>query len=308
MKRSLLSRDLTFTRRFETRRPLTRLARRFPRKRAFITGAGSGLGLELTRILAREGWALGLFDRNVERLAAVEADLSGEGLSLTAYPGDVTHADELTVAVNSFAAGNDGLDVIINNAGAGAYGTLMELSTEDWRWSIDVDLMGTVHGCRAAIPHLQRNGHGLIVNVASAAAFAALPGTIAHNATKAAVLALSETLRGELRSAGTQVSIAMPALFHTSLLESMRGPAGLRVLAAKLMRSSDYHAADAARDILDRAAAGSTYIVLPRSMQRWWWMKRWMPELYLRRVRRRRDELHPYVDRPIRFDEQDELP
>src|SRR5690606_19855988 len=76
---------------------------RFPRKRAFITGAGSGLGLELARALARDGWALGLFDRNVERLAAVEADLSGSGVSVLAYPGDVTHAEELTVAVNSFA-------------------------------------------------------------------------------------------------------------------------------------------------------------------------------------------------------------
>jgi len=103
MKRSLLPRSLTSTSRVGTRRPLATLARRFPRKRAFITGAGSGLGLELARALAREGWALGLFDRNVERLAAVEADLSGKGLSLTAYPGDVTHANELMATVNSSA-------------------------------------------------------------------------------------------------------------------------------------------------------------------------------------------------------------
>lgn len=308
MKRSLLPHGPTPATRFGTKRPLAKLARRFPRKRAFITGAGSGLGLALARALAREGWALGLFDRNVERLAAVEADLSGQGLSLTAYPGDVTHADELTVAINSFAAGNDGLDVIINNAGVLACGTLMEVPTEDWRWTIEVDLMGTVHGCKAAIPHLQRNGHGLIINVASAAAFAAVPGTISHNAAKAAVVALSETLRGELRSAGTQVSVAMPALFQTNLLESKRGPAGLRELAATLMRASDYDAAEAAQDILAEAAAGNACIVLPRSMRRWWWMKRWLPEFFLRQVRRRRDELHPYVDRPVRFDEQDELP
>ncbi|AMN48187.1 SDR family oxidoreductase [Steroidobacter denitrificans] len=308
MKRPLLPRSRTTKLKRGTRHPLTKLARRFPHKRAFITGAGSGLGLELARALARDGWALGLFDRNVERLAAVEADLSGRGLSLTAYPGDVTHANELTVAVNSFAAGNNGLDLIINNAGVVACGTLMEVSTEDWRWSIDVDLMGTVHGCRAAIPHLQRNGRGLIINVASAAAFAAVPGTISHNAAKAAVLALSETLRQELRSIGIQVSVAMPALFPTNLLESARGPAGRRDLAARLMRSSHYHAADAAHDILARAAAGGAYIVLPRSMQRWWWMKRWMPELFLRRVHRRREALHPYVERPVRFDARDERP
>src|SRR5262249_14690904 len=159
----------------------------FPRKRAFITGASSGLGLELARALAREGWTLGLFDRNVERLASVEADLSGSGIPLVAYPGDVTHADELTVAVNSFAASHDGLDVMINTAGVAGSGTLMEVSLEDWRWIIDINFMGVVHGARAAIPHLQRNGSGLIINVASAAAFASAPGMVSYNATKAAV-------------------------------------------------------------------------------------------------------------------------
>src|SRR5690606_3919712 len=77
------------------------LNNRFRRKRAFITGAGSGLGLAIARALASNGWALGLFDRNLERLAVVEGDLSTSGVSVLAYPGDVAHADELTVAVNS---------------------------------------------------------------------------------------------------------------------------------------------------------------------------------------------------------------
>src|ERR1044071_1757117 len=124
-----------------------RLAARFPRKRAFITGASSGLGLELTRALAEDGWSLGLFDRNVERLAKVEAEFSDRGVPLLAYPGDVTHADELTVAVNSFAAGHDGLDVMINNAGVAGSGDFMEIALEDWRWIVDINLMGVVHGC-----------------------------------------------------------------------------------------------------------------------------------------------------------------
>jgi NADP-dependent 3-hydroxy acid dehydrogenase YdfG len=124
-----------------------RLNRRFPRKRAFITGASSGLGLELARALAEDGWTLGLFDRNVERLAQVEADLTASGVPLLAYPGDVTHSDELTVAVNSFAAGNDGLDVMINNAGVAGSGTLMEVSLEDWRWILDINCSETARDC-----------------------------------------------------------------------------------------------------------------------------------------------------------------
>lgn len=261
-----------------------KLNRRFPRKRAFITGAGSGLGLELALALGADGWSLGLFDRNVERLAAVESDLTARGIAVLAYPGDVTQPDELTVAVNSFAASSDGLDAMINNAGVSGAGTIMEIPLEDWRWILEINFMGVVHGCRAAIPHLQRNGNGLLINVASAAAFASAPRMGSYNAAKAAVVALSETLMGELRSVGTQVSVVMPTFFKTSLLESFRGPEQALAQAEQLMNASNYQAADVARDMLRLAAAGHPYIVLPRSTRMLWRMKRWMPRFFLNRV------------------------
>jgi NADP-dependent 3-hydroxy acid dehydrogenase YdfG len=266
------------TQRFE------RLARRFPAKRAFITGASSGLGLELARALGADGWKLGLFDRNVERLAHVEEELSGAGLTILAYPGDVTNADELTVAVNSFAATHDGLDVMVNNAGVAGSGSMMEVSLEDWRWIVDINFMGVVHGARAAIPHLQRNGSGLLINVASAAAFTAAPGMISYNATKAAVLSLSETLRGELAASGTQVSVVMPTYFQTSLLESFRGPPALRAQAVQTMQASGYGAADVAREVLLQASDGRLYIVLPRFARMLWRLKRFAPLFFLKRV------------------------
>ncbi|MGH8178137.1 MAG: SDR family NAD(P)-dependent oxidoreductase [Steroidobacter sp.] len=266
---------------------------RFPRKRAFITGASSGLGLELARALAADGWTLGLFDRNLERLTNVEGTLSESGIQILAYPGDVTHADELTVAVNSFAGTYDGLDVMINNAGVAGSGTLMEMPLEDWRWIIDINFMGVVHGCRAAIPHLQRNGSGLLINVASAAAFASAPGMISYNATKAAVLSLSETLVNELRDARTQVSVVMPTFFRTNLLESSRGSDESREIAAQLMAASSYQAPDVARDVLTLAGAGRTYIVLPRSARLLWRLKRWMPGTFLRRLVQLREWMRP---------------
>lgn len=264
--------------------PFTQLDTRFPRKRAFITGAGSGLGLALARALAGDGWTLGLFDRDVERLARVEADLSASGIPVLAYPGDVTQADELTVAVNSFAGTHDGLDVMINNAGVAAAGTLMEVPLEDWRWIIDINFMGVVHGARAAIPHLQRNGSGLLINVASAAAFASAPGMVCYNATKAAVLSLSETLVGELREIGTQVSVVMPTYFQTNLLESFRGPPAAREQATDLMQSSTYRVEEVARDVLALAGSGRLYIVLPASARVLWRLKRWWPRFFLDRV------------------------
>src|SRR5262245_13711537 len=268
-----------------------RLNARFPRKRAFITGAGSGLGLELARELANDGWTLGLFDRNVERLATVEEKLSASGIPTLAYPGDVTHADELTVAVNSFAGSHDGLDLMINNAGVAGAGPIMEISVEDWRWIIDINLMGVVHGARAAIPHLQRNGTGLLINVASAAAFASAPGMISYNATKAAVLSLSESLAGELRPSGIQVSVVMPTFFKTGLLETFRGPEQALTRARDLMENSSYRAPDVARDVLKLAGEGRLYIVLPRSARALWRLKRWMPMRFLRNVIELRERL-----------------
>jgi NADP-dependent 3-hydroxy acid dehydrogenase YdfG len=262
-----------------------RLKSRFPRQRAFITGASSGLGLALAKALAADGWTLGLFDRNLERLTSVEAEFADAGVKLVAYPGDVTHSDELTVAVNSFAATHDGLDVMINNAGVAAAGSLMEVSLEDWRWIIDINLMGVVHGSRAAIPHLQRNGTGLLINVASAAAFASAPGMVSYNATKAAVVSISETLVNELRSAGIQVSVVMPTFFRSALLETLRGPDHARVQAHHAMQSSGYAVDDAARDLLLESAAGQTYILLPKAARKLWRFKRWMPVRFLERVR-----------------------
>ena len=261
-----------------------RLAARFPRKRAFITGAGSGLGLALTQALARDGWSLGLFDHNLGRLTTLEGELSSTGVAVLAYPGDVTQADELTVAVNTFATANDGLDLMINNAGVACAGTMMETSLADWDWIVDVNLMGVVHGSRAAIPHLLRNGSGLLINVASAAAFAAAPGMIAYNATKAATLSISETLSAELKAAGTQVSVVMPTFFQSSLLESFRGSDALRNQAARAMATSGYSVEQVARDLLEQAAAGRTHIVLPTSARWLWRMKRWMPGTFLKVV------------------------
>lgn len=261
---------------------------RFPRKRAFITGAGSGLGLELAKALAGNAWVLGLFDRNVERLAAVEASFNDSvnncAVPALAYPGDVTQSDELTVAVNSFAATHDGLDLMINNAGVAVAGGLMEAALEDWRWIIDTNLMGVVHGCRAALPHLQRNGAGMIVNIASAAAFVSAPGMGPYNATKAAVLSFSETLAAELRGGGTQVSVVMPYFFASDLLESLRAPAETRETGRALMEASGQSAADVAHEILRSAGRGQVHIVLPGRARMFWRLKRWLPSQFLGRI------------------------
>ncbi len=230
--------------------------------------------------MGRDGWTLGLFDRNVERLAHVEEELSSAGLTVLAYPGDVTNADELTVAVNSFAATHDGLDVMVNNAGVAGSGTLMEVPLEDWRWIVDINFMGVVHGARAAIPHLQRNGSGLLINVASAAAFAAAPGMISYNATKAAVLSLSETLKRRARldrhaGLGRDADLFPDQPARIVSRPAIRARAGDAADARVRLRGGGSRAR---RADCKRLPAGF-YIVLPGSARMLWRLKRWAPLL-----------------------------
>jgi short-subunit dehydrogenase len=262
---------------------LSLLNQRFPSKRAFISGSGSGLGLELARLLASAGWSLGLFDRDVERLTQVESELSERGAKVHAFPGDITHADEFTVAVNAFADIAGGLDLMINNAGVGCAGGLLETSLEDWRWIVETNVLGTVNGCRAGVPHLQLGKGGILINISSAAAFIAPPYLTPYNATKAAVLALSESLAGELADSGVQVSVVLLGFIQTQLLSTARGPDRERQIAEYLMRSTRYTATAAALDILNCAAKGDLYIVLPKRMRSVWRFKRWWPEWFTRK-------------------------
>lgn len=274
---------------------LIELNRRFPSKRAFITGGASGLGLEMARALAREGWTLGLFDADYSRLARAEEELSMAGAKVLAYPGDVTHSDELVVAVNSFAAVADGLDLMVNNAGVACAGSLLETPLEDWKWIVDINLLGVVNGCRAGVPHLQRAGSGILINISSAAAFVSAPFMAPYNATKAAVLAISESLSAELASNGVQVSVAMPGFMQTDLLSTARGPERERGVAEQLMKNSNYTAAMCALDILSAAGDGKLYIVLPRAMRHVWRLKRWLPNFFVRRFQHLRER---FINKP----------
>jgi NAD(P)-dependent dehydrogenase (short-subunit alcohol dehydrogenase family) len=276
---------------------LSELNRRFPGKRAFITGSGSGLGLELARTLAREGWTLGLFDVDPSRLALVEEELSNSGARVLVYPGDVTLFDELVVAINSFADVSGGLDVMINNAGVACAGSLLETSLEDWRWIVETNLIGVVNGCRAGVPHLQRANRGILINVSSAAAFVAAPFMTAYNATKAAVVAVSESLAAELASAGVQVSVAMPGFMQTELLTTGRGPDRERQIAEHLMKNSNYTATACALDILHGAGKGDLYIVLPKAMRRVWRFKRWLPSVFVRQFPHLRERFSGKIKR-----------
>jgi NADP-dependent 3-hydroxy acid dehydrogenase YdfG len=262
----------------------TILSRRFPGKRAFITGGGSGLGRAMATELAGDGWALGLLDLSAPRLEATAAALTAAGSKVRSYAGDVTDEAFVDASVRDFAQQAGGLDLIVNNAGVAVAGPIDGVSTADWRWITDINLLGVAWGCRAAVPHMRAAGRGLVLNIASSAGFAAAPGMSPYNATKAAVIALTETMAAELQDSGIQASVAIPGFFQTNLLATMRAPAEEAAMAQRLMDSSGLDAAEAARDILAAAGRGDLHIVWPKNYRLAWRLKRFFPGWFVRRI------------------------
>ena len=277
---------------------VTILSRRFPAKRAFITGAASGLGRAIATRLAAAGWQLGLLDVSAPRLAEAEAALRAAGATPYPYAGDVTDEAFVAASVADFVRQAGGLDVMVNNAGVAAAGPVETTPPSDWRWITDINLFGVVWGCQAALPHLRAAGSGLVLNVASSAGFAAAPQMSAYNATKAAVISLTETLAAELEGTGIQASVAMPGFFSTHLLATMRAPAEQRAMAQRLMQGSGEDAASAARAILVGATRGKLHIVWPGKYRLAWRLKRLFPAWFVRRVANVHDRRAPGASPP----------
>jgi NAD(P)-dependent dehydrogenase (short-subunit alcohol dehydrogenase family) len=260
-----------------------RLAARLGGRRAFITGGGSGLGLALATLLARDGWTVGLLDRESARLAAAGAAVGAAGAqAVHTFAADVRDEAAFGAALESFVTACGGLDLMVNNAGVAVAGSLEATPVADWRWALEINVIGAALGCRLALPVMRRAGRGLLVNIASAAAFAAAPQMATYNASKAAVVALTETLAAELGGSGVRALVVMPGFFQTRLLETLRAPPAAAETARRVMAASRYSAERAAADVLAAAARGRLYAVLPGSYAALWRLKRLLPALFVR--------------------------
>ena len=190
-------------------------------KTALVTGAGSGIGEGTAHALADAGMNVVVADINEETAAKVAADLRDKGT--TAVPLAVDVADRASVdtlaerAYREFGA----VHVLHNNAGVGIFARLDETSDDDWRWILDVNLHGVINGIQAFLPRIKaQGGEAHIVNTASLAGMVAGPLLGAYNATKFAVVAISETLRYELAPEGIGVSVLCPGGVSTNIMRN----------------------------------------------------------------------------------------
>lgn len=185
-------------------------------KTAVVTGGSRGIGLEITRELARNGCRVAIAGRDPQALEAAIAQLKAEGLSISAKRCDVSDSEQVHEFFHAVRERMGGLDFLINNAGAAhALNNVDRLAPEEFRRVIDVNLVGTFLCCRAAIPLMSAGA--VIVNNLSVAAHQAFAGMSAYNASKAGALALTNVLREELRQKGIRVLALVPGAVDTDI-------------------------------------------------------------------------------------------
>jgi NAD(P)-dependent dehydrogenase (short-subunit alcohol dehydrogenase family) len=250
--------------------------------RAVVTGAGSGLGRAFCEELARRGAQVVASDVD---LAAVETTVSVVGgATFHAIRCDVSRLEDVEQLAAEAQRLLGGIDLLINNAGVAVGGAVGEVPIESWRWIVGVNFWGPIHCCHVFVPLLRRQGGGHILNVSSLAGLCAAPNMGAYNVTKSALVALSETLHGELAGIGVGVSVLCPTFFQTRIAESARmhaDPALLETVRG-LMARAKTQAGDVARIALERAARGDLYI-LPHADGRFMWrFKRLFPNAFHR--------------------------
>ena len=197
--------------------------REFAGKTAFVTGGASGIGLAMGRAFAEAGMKVMLADIETEALASAVKSLHNVGPGVRGVICDVGDAASVEHAAQASYEAFGNVHVVCNNAGVAAGGGIDTISLDNWRWVLDVNLMGVVHGVRSFLPHIRGHGEGgHIVNTASMAGMINGMGFSPYAATKFAVVSMSEGLAPQLKPLGIGVSVLCPGFVRTGIGESGR--------------------------------------------------------------------------------------
>jgi NAD(P)-dependent dehydrogenase (short-subunit alcohol dehydrogenase family) len=248
-------------------------------KTAVITGAGSGFGLELARIAARQGMRLVLIDVQQDALEQAAQEQRAAGAEVLSFGLSVADAQAMQAMATTVQQHWGAPHLVFNNAGVGAGGLVWENSLDDWQWVLGVNLMGVVHGVRLFTPMMLEaarqdpDWRGHIVNTASMAGLVNPPNMGVYNVSKHAVVSLTETLHHDLQLVTTQigVSVMCPFFVATGISQSQRnrpGPSGKPTLSQKVgaammdkaVKAGKVSAAEVAEKTFAAIAARQFYI------------------------------------------------
>jgi NAD(P)-dependent dehydrogenase (short-subunit alcohol dehydrogenase family) len=264
---------------------------RFDAQVVVVTGAASGIGRATALEFARRGARLIVCDLPPADLAELERALRAAGAeSALALAVNVGIASEMAAFCEQICA--DGApDVLVNNAGVGLAGGVLDTTLEDWAWLVNVNLWGVVHGCHFFAPRMAARGRGQIVNVASAAGFYNSEVMAAYGTTKYAVVGLSEALRAELAPRGVGVSVVCPGFVNTPIVQRMRMrgtayPESERQNVQRFYERRNYAPARVADAILEAVRKNSALVPVTPEAWALYLLKRAAPNLSRRLVQR----------------------
>lgn len=209
-------------------------------KKAFITGAAQGLGAAMARMLAAEGAKVSIADINHEGAKAVAAQINaehGEGAAF-AFPLDVTKEDQWIFALEEADAAMGGISVLVNNAGVSRGGDIEQLSFEDWKLVMGVNVDSVFLGTKHALKYMRQNQPGSIINISSIAGLIAAHNSPAYNASKAGVWLLSKGIALHCAKQGLDIrsNSVHPTFIDTPILDPIRQQLGKEVAEGKLAR------------------------------------------------------------------------
>lgn len=244
-------------------------------KIAVVTGAGSGIGRELVVACAREGMNVMLADIDEKGMRETLMAIAQLGVRAESMRCDVAKPGDLDALAARAWERFGAVHLVFNNAGVAVAGPVWAATLEDWKWTLDINLMGVVHGVRSFVPRMLADGYeGHIVNTASVAGLVNIPGSAVYCVSKHGVVSLSECLHHDLRvaKASIGVSVLCPAYVNTGIGDSQRNRpvdlAATNPLAApyeEAVRQALLHgkltAADVGRATLDAVKAGRFYII-----------------------------------------------
>jgi NAD(P)-dependent dehydrogenase (short-subunit alcohol dehydrogenase family) len=252
-------------------------------KTAFVTGGASGIGFAMASAFAAEGMKVMLADVEQGALDRALKQLGEFGPNVRGVACDVADPDSVEHAAQAAFAAFGRVHILCNNAGVAAGGGIDNISLDNWRWVLDVNLMGVLHGIRSFLPHIRAHGEGgHIVNTASMAGINAGPGFSPYAASKFAVVAMSEGLATQLKPHGIGVSVLCPSFVNTRIGESGRNrpgrygqaqpldpasPSGMMVAEIARRLQSGLDAAEVAARVLSAIRKNELYVFTHPNMR-----------------------------------------
>lgn len=193
----------------------------------FVSGAAAGIGRAVAEGLAAAGAHLALLDLDLAAIEALSEPFVARGLRVTCHQGDVAVADDLKAAIDGAVHHHGQLDGAVNNAGiVGASKPLLDYPADVFKRVLDVNVMGIVNAMQAQLPVMVKQGHGSIVNIASAAGIIGWAGHSGYVASKHAVIGLTKTAALEYASRGIRINSVCPAFIYTDLTKGLFAPPG----------------------------------------------------------------------------------